>query len=76
MLARRSEMDYSQGIKFETNIINMEEAQEPTMNNQPVKSNKIGASVAPSSTHKLLQRIALWGLQLERPKIGLGDGAI
>ena len=51
MLARRSEMDYSQGIQFETNIINMEEAQEPTMNNQPVESNKIGASVAPSSTH-------------------------
>ena len=37
MVARRSGMDYSQGIQFETSIINMEEAQELTMNNQPGK---------------------------------------
>ena len=76
MVARRSGMDYSQGIQFETSIINMEEAQELTMNNQQKKSNKSGDGVAPSSTHGLLQRIALWDLQLESPKIGLGDGAI
>ena len=31
-------MDYSQGIQFETSIINMEEAQELKMNNQLVKN--------------------------------------
>ena len=46
----------------------MEEAKELTMSNQTGKSNKSGAGVAPSSTHELPQRIALWGLQLERPK--------
>ena len=35
MLARQSGMDNSLGIQFETSIINMEEAQELTMNNQP-----------------------------------------
>ena len=35
MLSRQSGMDYSQGIQFETSIINMEEAQELTINNQP-----------------------------------------
>ena len=68
MIARRSGMDYSQGIQFETSIINMEEAQELTMKNHPGKSNKGGAGLDPSSTHELLQRIALWDLQLERPK--------
>ena len=38
MLARRSGIDYSQGIQFETSIINIEEAQELTMNNQPKKN--------------------------------------
>ena len=33
VLARRSVMDYSQGIQFQTSIINMEEAKELTMNN-------------------------------------------
>ena len=61
-------MDYSQGIQFETSIIKMEEAQEITMNNRQKKSNRSGAGVAPSSTHGLLKRIAMWDLQLERPK--------
>ena len=69
-------MDYSQVIKFQTSLINMEEAQELTMNNQPRKINIIGAGVAPSSTYGFPPRIALWDLQLERPKIGIGDGAI
>ena len=34
MLARRSGLEYSPGIQFETSIINMEEAKELTMNNQ------------------------------------------
>ena len=34
MLARRSGMDYSQGIHFQTSLVNMEEAKELTMNNQ------------------------------------------
>ena len=68
MLARRSGMDYSAGILFQTSIINMEQAQELTMNNQPGKWNKSGAVVAPSSTPKLVQRIALWDLKCERPK--------
>ena len=37
MLARRSGMDYSQGVHFEKSIINMEEAQELKINNQPGK---------------------------------------
>ena len=32
------------------------------------KWNKSGAVVAPSSTPELVQRIALWDLQCERPK--------
>ena len=35
MLARRSGVDYNQGIQFETSIINMEESQELTINNKP-----------------------------------------
>ena len=35
MLARRSGMDYSAGILFQTSIINMEQAQELNTNNQP-----------------------------------------
>ena len=34
MLARRSEMEYSPGIQFQTSIINMEEGKELTMSNQ------------------------------------------
>ena len=34
VLARRIGTDYSQGIQFQTSIINMEEAKELTMNNQ------------------------------------------
>ena len=34
MLARRSGMDYSQGIKFQTSLVNMEEAKGLKMNNQ------------------------------------------
>ena len=40
MLARRRGVDYSQGIQFETIIINMEEAQELTMKNQQKKATK------------------------------------
>ena len=68
MLARQGGMGYSPGIQFETILVNMEESKELIMNNQPGKNNKFSAGVAPSSTHKLLQRIALWDLQLERPK--------
>ena len=35
MFVGQSGMDYSQGIQFETSIINMKEAQELKMNNQP-----------------------------------------
>ena len=34
MLAMRSGMDYSQGIKFQTSLVNTEEAKELTMNNE------------------------------------------
>ena len=37
MLARRSGMDCSSGILFKTSIINTEQVQELTMNNQPKK---------------------------------------
>ena len=40
------------------------------------ESNRRGSDVVPSSTHGLIQRISLWDFQLDRPKIGLGDGAI
>ena len=76
ILARWSGMDYIKGIQFQTSLINMEEAQELTTNNQPKKSNRSGAGVALSSNYGLPPKIALWDLQLERPKIGLGDGAI
>ena len=35
MLARKNGMDYIPGIQFQTSIINMEEAKELTMSNQP-----------------------------------------
>ena len=69
-------MYYSLWIQFETSIINMEEAKELTVKNQPGKSNKSGARVDPSITHELIQRIALWDLQSENPKIGLRDSDI
>ena len=68
ILARWSGVDYSQGIKFETSIINIKEAQEIKTNNQPKESNRSGAGVDPSTAHGLLQRIALWDFQLERTK--------
>ena len=68
MLARRSGMDYSVGILFQTSVINVKQAQELTKNNQPEKWNISGAVVAPSSTPELVQRIALWDLQCKRPK--------
>ena len=68
MLARRSGMDYSAGILFQTSIINMKQAQELTKNNQPKNRNISGAIVDPSSTPELVQTIALWDLQCERPK--------
>ena len=37
MLARKSGMDYIPGINFQTSLINMEEAKELTMSNQPEK---------------------------------------
>ena len=76
MLARRSGMDYSAGILFQTSIISMKQAQELTKNNQLEKWNISGAVVAPSSTLELVQNISLWDLQCERPKNGFGDGAI
>ena len=68
MLARRIGVDYSSGMQFETSLINIEEAKELTMKKKPEKGNKSGASMAPSSTDELLQRISLWEFQLERPK--------
>ena len=50
MPAMRNVMDYSQRIQFETSIINMEEAQELTMNNQPKKS----AEAVPVWLHQAL----------------------
>ena len=38
MLASRSGMDYSPGIQFQKFLINMEEAQELTVRNQPEKN--------------------------------------
>ena len=38
IIARRSGMDYSPGIQFQTSLINMEEAKELTMSNQPEKN--------------------------------------
>ena len=37
ILARKSGMDYSPGIQFQTNIINMDKAKSLTMKNQPGK---------------------------------------
>ena len=34
MIARQSEMDYSQGIQFQKSLVNMEEAKLLTINNQ------------------------------------------
>ena len=49
ILARRSGMGYTPWIKFQTTIINMDEAKTPTMSNQPGKSTdkKNGAIVDP-----------------------------
>ena len=49
ILASKSGMDYSPGIKFQTILINMDEAKALTMNNQPGKSTakENGAGVAP-----------------------------
>ena len=38
MLARQSGMDYSPGIQFETSLVNVEDAKELAMNNQPEKN--------------------------------------
>ena len=68
LLARRIGVDYNQGIQFQTSLINMEDTKQLTTNNQPGKSNRSGANVAPSRTYGFPPRIALWDLQLERPK--------
>ena len=40
MIARKSGMDYIPGIQFQTSFINMEEAKELTMRNQPEKKQR------------------------------------
>ena len=40
MLARQSGVDYSPGVNFQTSLINMEEAKELTMSNQPERKQK------------------------------------
>ena len=71
MLARRSGMDYSQGIKFQTSLVNMEEAKGPTMNNQQ-KQCKCGSVKYLRISHKDFPV----GLAIRKAKIGLGDSAI
>ena len=55
-------MDYSQGIRFETNLVNMDKSISLIKRNKPknrIRSKKNGAGVAPSRTYKLPQGIEL-----------------
>ena len=52
MLVKRRGVDYSIGIRFQTSLINMDEAKALTKNNQlkkRIRSKEDGAGVAPSS---------------------------
>ena len=61
MLARKSGMDYSPWIQFQTSLINREEAKALTTSNQPEnRQPKSGVGVDPPSTYELPHRIALW----------------
>ena len=72
MLARRSGMDYSQGIQFQTSLVNMEEAKGITMNNQQ-KQCKCGSVKHLCLSHKDCPV----GLAIRKAnKIGLGDSSI
>ena len=79
ILARRSGVDYSPGIHFQTSLVDMDEAKSLTKKNELEKriiSKEDGAGVAPSRTYELPQMTSLWGFLIEKPKIGLGDGVI
>ena len=77
MLARRSGMDYSPGIQFETILINTEEAQELTMKNQPGKKS---TKAVPVCLHQALtsyfKGFPCGTCDLKSQKIVIGDGAI
>ena len=72
MLARQSGMDYSQGIQFETSIINMEEAQELTMNNQPEKEKKTFPVWLHQALTSYFKWLLCWTCIEKGQKIGLG----
>ena len=72
MLARRSGMDYSQGIQFQTSLVNMEEAKRLTINNQQ-KQCKCGSVKHLRISHKDCPV----GLAIRKAKkIGIGDSPI
>ena len=79
IISRRSGIYYSQGIRFQTRLVNVDESKALTKENLQGKRIRIkedGADVAPSKTYKLPQMIYLWGFLIKRPKLGLGNGAI
>ena len=77
MLARQSGMDYSPGINFQTSLINMEEAKELTMKNQPGKKQQ---KRFPMWLHQTLMSYFKWlpcgTCNWKGQKNGIGDGAI
>ena len=72
ILARRSWMDYSPGICFQTILVNTKKIksthQEQSTGKKQIRIKEDGADVAPSSTYELPQMIALWGFLIKRPK--------
>ena len=76
MLAKQSGMDYSQGIQFETSIINMEEAQELTMNNKLKKATKEVPVWLHQALMSYFKELYCGNCNYKGQKIGLGNGSI
>ena len=68
-------MDYSPGIQFETSIINMEEAKELTMSNQPEKNKQKWCWCVPINHLRVSSKDYPVGLAIRKAKrLALGMG--
>ena len=75
MHERRSGMDYSPGIQFQKSPINMEEAKELTMSNQPEKKQQTWCLRGPIKHLQVTSKDCPVGLAIRKAKnLALGMG--
>ena len=77
ILARRSGMGYSPGIKFQTSLINMDGSKSPTMSNQPERNQQKQCRCGSIKNLRVTSKDCPVGLAIRKAKkLGLGYEAI